>query len=101
MHTHLVRLCGPPRQAKPAGTLVFGPDAIPPVEARDEVAARVADSRHAQFLVGGGMAWLVYPGIDSPSHVLNKGPEKPAVDGTDHEMWIDCHTRLGHIAPLL
>ena len=77
------------------GRLLDRADAVLPVVAGDEVAARVADDRRpelanelehvaAEALLGRRrMLRLEEPAIDAPAEVLDEGPEEPGVGVAD------------------
>src|SRR5206468_7090557 len=87
----LVRLERVPGPIQDGGTLVLGTDAVEPVVAGDEVAARIPHDRHAELAdllrdvlaeavrVRERRARLVDAGVDRSAQVLEEGAEKAAV----------------------
>src|SRR6202035_3008083 len=91
----LVRLERVPGEVAAHGARLSRADRVLPPEARDEVAARVADGRAAEFpdelddvhpetvLVRGRVPRLVQAGVDAPAKVLNERAEGAPPDGRD------------------
>ena len=88
----LIRLERVPRAIEHRRPLRLRADAVEPVVAGDEVAARIADDRHAELLhlardvgaesfgIGEARAGLVDAGVDRAAQVLEKRPQHPAVE---------------------
>jgi hypothetical protein len=95
VHADLVRLGGVPGEVATHRPLLLRADAVLPAVAGDEVAARVADRRHAELadqlehvlpeplLVGRRVAGLVDAVVDAPPEVLHEGSEDPSIDRAD------------------
>ncbi len=92
---HLVRLGGVPREVEATGAPLTRPHRVLPAEARDEVAARVADGRDTELLhelddvlseavgIRARVTGLVDAVVDMPPEVLDEAAEESAVDGSD------------------
>src|SRR5439155_22575431 len=86
-----------PREVEATGTVGYRSDAVTPVIAGNEVAARVTDNRDAQLIdqvrdilaepsaVGRGVVRLVNTGVDTTAHVLDEAAEDTRVDIADGE----------------
>src|SRR5690606_40670565 len=87
-------------------------DRVLPPEARDEVAAGVADGRRPELahqidhiqaeavLVRGRVARLVDAVVDASAEVLDERAEDATVDRGDHGLTADGDARTGHGRPL-
>ena len=92
MEAHLVGLRGVPGEVEAGGALLARAHAVLPAEARDEVAAGVADGGDAHLLhelddvlaealvVGGRVAGLVDAVVHVAAEVLDEAAEDVAVD---------------------
>ena len=92
----LVGLDRAPGQVEPPRARLARPDAVLPVVAGDEVAARVADDRDAQLadelehvLADPAAVGLVDPAVDAAPHVLDERAEHALVDFRHRERGVD------------
>ena len=100
-----VRLGRLPGQVQAARALLDGADAVLPVVAGDEVAARVAHDGGRELAhqlehvaaeaarVGGGVAGLVDPAIDAAAEMLDEGAEQAAVGLADGKVAVEKNLR--------
>ena len=103
-----VGLGGEPGQIEPLGPLRNGADPVPPVVARDEIAARIAHDGRAQFthqrqhilaealLVGSCMARLVDAAVNAAAEMLHEGAEQARVGFSDREIPVDHYFGVTH-----
>src|SRR6185312_11211081 len=103
----LVRLERVPREVAAHRARLARADRVLPPEARDEVAARVADGRAAELpdelddvhaeavLVRGRVPGLVEPGVDAPAKVLDKRAEGAAPDRRDDGALVELDVSAG------
>ena len=108
----LVGLDGPPREVESRGPVLLGADPVLPPVVGDEVATGVAHDRGSELthelshvgaeavLVGGRVIRLVDAGVDAAAHVLDEGPEDPAVERPHRERGIEPHGRHTHWSSL-
>ena len=104
----LVGLRRAPGQVEPHRPLLLRSDAVLPVVAGQEVAARIAHDRRPELArqrqhvaaksvrVGRRMAGLVDAAVDAAAHVLDEGAEDPAVERRQDEVAIDDDARFQH-----
>ena len=90
-----------PGEVQPGGPLLDRADAVFPVVAGEEVAARIAHDGGPELahqlqhvlpeavLVGRRVAGLEDAAVDAAAHVLDEGAEDAAVEVRDHEVAID------------
>ncbi len=107
-----VRLDGVPRQVEPRRPQVLRADAVLPVIAGDEVAARPAQDRHAEVLhgphdvgavpvrVGERAALVVDAPVDHAAEVLGEAAEEPRVHVADDAVDVDLDPGLERRAGL-
>ena len=100
-----IRLLGVPGELGAPRPLVPGADAIEPVIAADEVAARPAQDGDAQRAhgvedvgtkaarVGERGAFVVDPAVDAAAEVLDELAEDAAIDGADAPLEVDADAR--------
>src|SRR3546814_7487153 len=96
----LVGLGRAPGEIEPDGALVLGADAVFPIIAREEIAARIAHDRGPQLAdqrehvaaetvgVGGVMAGFVDAAIDAAAAMLDEAAEDVPWGGGDHEIGV-------------
>ena len=107
-----VRLGRHPGKVEPARAILHRPDAVLPVVAGDEIAARIAHdggrelAHHREhvlaeaLLVGLRMAGLEDAAIDAAAEMLDEGAEQPPVGRADHVVAVEPHFGLAHCASL-
>ena len=103
-----VRFRGEPGEVEPAGALAARADAVFPVEAGNEVAARIAHDGHAEpahhvddvaaesVFVRRGVAGLIDAAVYGTSEVFNEGAVQPRVDAADGKVAVEDHAGFFH-----
>jgi hypothetical protein len=97
-----------PGEIEPLRPLLPRTDAVLPPVARDKVATRVANGRHAEFAyelhdvgsetvgIGRGMPGLIDPVVNAPSKMLDEGAKQTAVQRADGVGRIEDDPRYRH-----
>ena len=92
-----------PGEVQPSGTFFNRADAVLPVKPGDEVPARVANDRHAEFphgcqdvfaeahLIGFRVPGFINTAVHGTAEVFNKGTIDPLVDPADLIIFVKDH----------
>lgn len=106
-----VRLQARPGVVQAAGALVLGADAVRPAVAGDEVSARIARDRHAEFAdqpehvgpepvrVGGRVVRLIDSSVNGAPEVFDETAVDAFVDFADGEVAVQNHAGFHNVVP--